>query len=171
MGPHEVDEAQPGVAERQRRLRVRDRGLDLEPVPDDRRVGEEASNVRGTETRDTSRVEIRERTAKTVALPQDRQPRQAGLEAFEAELLEQAALVDDRPAPLAVVVRAVDLDVLSEAALDAGQDGTSVSCAVYGPRPVSTAAPQRAAKATACSGASPRARAKVSPAANASPQP
>ena len=45
--------------------------------------------------------------AEVLALAQDRQPREAGLEAFEAELLVEARVVDDRPAPLVVVVRGV----------------------------------------------------------------
>ena len=42
--------------------------------------------------------------AEILALPQDRQPGQAGLEAFEADLLEQPTVVGDRPAPFAVVI-------------------------------------------------------------------
>ena len=45
--------------------------------------------------------------AEVLALAQDRQPRESGLEPFEAELLVQAGVVDDRPAPLVVVVRRV----------------------------------------------------------------
>src|SRR5919201_2797033 len=45
------------------------------------------------------------------------------------------------------------------------------SWALYGPRPVITAAPQRAPRATASSTVSPRARPNVRPAANESPQP
>jgi hypothetical protein len=130
VGPHEVDEAEAGVTKRQHRARVRDRGLDLEPVPHDRRVREETVDVRGAKSGHAFRVEIREGTAEPLALPQDRQPRQPRLEAFEAELLEQSALVEDRPAPLAVVVVAVDLDVVAEASLDGGQDGASVTCEV-----------------------------------------
>src|SRR2546423_1770166 len=46
-----------------------------------------------------------------------------------------------------------------------------VSCAAYGPRPVRTAAPQRAASSTASSGDRPDASPKVSPAPKQSPQP
>ena len=52
-------------------------------------------------------VEAGEGAAEVLALPQDRQPRQAGLKAFEADLLEQARVVGDRPAPFAVVVGGV----------------------------------------------------------------
>ena len=45
--------------------------------------------------------------AKILALAQDGQPGQAGLEAFEADLLEQPAVVGDGPAPFMVVVVAV----------------------------------------------------------------
>ena len=47
-----------------------------------------------------------ERRTKVVSVAQDRQPGQAGLEALEAQLLEQAGLVGDREATLAVVVGA-----------------------------------------------------------------
>jgi hypothetical protein len=40
---------------------------------------------------------------------QDRDPAQAGLKAFQADLLEQALVVRNREAPFLVVVAAVDL--------------------------------------------------------------
>ena len=48
-----------------------------------------------------------ERRAEALALAQDRDPREPGLESLEAEALVQAALVAHRPAPLLVVVRDV----------------------------------------------------------------
>src|SRR5581483_2463475 len=56
------------------------------------------------EARDRLRLEVREPAAEALALAQDRQPREAGLEALEAEPLVEAALVRHRPAPLLVVV-------------------------------------------------------------------
>ena len=49
-------------------------------------------------------VEPRERSAERRALPQDRQPAQAGLGALEDEELEVLPVVVDRHAPLGVVV-------------------------------------------------------------------
>lgn len=49
-------------------------------------------------------VEAVERPPEVLALAQDRQPREAGLEAFETELFEEAPVVVDRKAPLGVVV-------------------------------------------------------------------
>ena len=42
--------------------------------------------------------------AEILALAEDREPGQAGLEALEADLLEQPEVVGDRPAPFAVVI-------------------------------------------------------------------
>ena len=56
------------------------------------------------EVGDPVELETGEGLAEILALAQDRQPRQAGLEAFEADLLEQAVVVGDRPAPFMVVI-------------------------------------------------------------------
>ena len=56
------------------------------------------------EPRDAFRVEVRERRAEVLALAEDRQPGQPGLEALEAQPLEQATLVGDGPSPFLVVV-------------------------------------------------------------------
>ena len=53
-------------------------------------------------------VEAEERVAKRVPLAQDREPAQSRLEPFEADLLEQAPVVGDREAPLAIVIRDVE---------------------------------------------------------------
>jgi hypothetical protein len=42
--------------------------------------------------------------AEILALAQDRQPGQARLEAFEADLLEQADIIGYRPAPFVIVI-------------------------------------------------------------------
>ena len=49
-------------------------------------------------------VEAGEGVAEILALAEDRQPRQAGLEALEADLLEQPEIVGDRPPPFAIVI-------------------------------------------------------------------
>jgi hypothetical protein len=49
-------------------------------------------------------VEAGERAAERVPLPQDRQPREARLEPFEADLLEEPPIVRDGNPPLLVVV-------------------------------------------------------------------
>ena len=70
-------------------------------------VAEQALDVPLVEARDLLEVEAREGPAEGLALAQDRQPREPGLEALEAQLLEQAPVVADREAPFVVVVGAV----------------------------------------------------------------
>ena len=53
------------------------------------------------------RIEPGERRPEGLALAQDGDPCQPGLEALEAELLEQPDVVDNRTPPLVVVVRPV----------------------------------------------------------------
>ena len=60
------------------------------------------------EARDLLRLEPLERALERLALLQDRDPREPRLEAVEHELLEERAVVDDRHAPLGVVVRDID---------------------------------------------------------------
>src|SRR5581483_4947385 len=66
--------------------------------------------------RDLLRNEVRERRAERLALAQDRDPGEAGLEALEAEALVQAALVAHGAAPLLVVIRHVQRVVRRPAA-------------------------------------------------------
>ena len=88
--------------------RVVDRRLDLAAVADDAGVGEQTATSRAPKRATRARDRSREtRARKRVALAEDREPREPGLEAFERELLEQPAVVDDRQAPLVVVVRDV----------------------------------------------------------------
>ncbi len=171
MRPDNIDQVPARGAELERGPRVRDDSLDLQPMPDDGRIREQTLDICRAELRHGLGVEVRERPAKRFALAEDRQPGKPRLEPLETELLEQAALVGDRASPLAVVIVAVDLDVVAEAPPRRIQNDSPVSWAVYGPRPVSTAAPHLAASATASSGPSPRARAKAKPAAKLSPQP
>jgi hypothetical protein len=89
-------------------------------VADDRRVGQESLDVLLAEARYPLEVEAGEGLAETLTLAKDREPRQSGLEAFEAELLEEPAVVRDRIAPLSVVVGPVlGRRVAPEAADDA----------------------------------------------------
>ncbi len=74
----------------------------------DGRVAEHALHVARAHARHALDVEIGERLAKRLALAQDGEPAQARLEAFEAQLLEQAPVVGDGESPLVVVVRDVE---------------------------------------------------------------
>jgi hypothetical protein len=73
-------------------------------MPDDRRIAEESLDVPLAEAGDALGVETLERRAKRLALAEDREPRETGLEPLEAEPLVDATLVGDRAAPLLVVV-------------------------------------------------------------------
>ena len=73
-------------------------------MADDRRVLKQALDVGPIEGGDLLGHEAGERAAEVLALAQDRDPREAGLEPLEAELLEEPDVVDDRTAPLVVVV-------------------------------------------------------------------
>src|ERR1700674_2622567 len=86
---------------------VGNRRLDLAAVADDSGVVEQLVDVTVGEPCDLRWVEAGECAAETVSLSQDRQPGEARLEAFEAELLVDADLVDDGAAPLIVVIRDV----------------------------------------------------------------
>jgi hypothetical protein len=77
-------------------------------MADDRGIGEQALDVAFVERGDTIGVEALERRAKALALAQDRQPAEAGLEALEAQPLVEPALVADGAAPLLIVVGDVE---------------------------------------------------------------
>ena len=83
-------------------------------------------------------VEVCEGAAEIVALAQDRQPGQAGLKAFEAQLLEQVAVVVGRPAPFLVVVGLVERIAAgpraAQAAVGTGDQALG-SCRRLGGRP------------------------------------
>ena len=83
---------------------VRDRGLDLGPVAHDRGVGHQPLHVLLAERGHDLGVEARERGPEALALAQDRDPGQPGLERLQAQLLVQRAVIAHRPAPLGVVV-------------------------------------------------------------------
>ena len=83
---------------------IADRRFDLAAMSHDAGIAEQALDVALPEARHLLEVELRERRAERVALPQDREPRQPRLEALETELFEEPAIVGDRKAPLVVVV-------------------------------------------------------------------
>ena len=84
-----------------------DHRLDLAAVAHDRCVGQLAGISPLPESRHALELEPRKRAPEGLALAQDRQPGQPGLEALEAELLEQPHILRDRKSPLGVVIGAV----------------------------------------------------------------
>ena len=88
-------------------LGIVDRRFDLAAMPHDARILQEALHALGVEAGDLLEVEAGEVLSEGLALAQDGEPAQTGLETFEADLLEEAVVVDDGAAPLVVVVRGV----------------------------------------------------------------
>jgi hypothetical protein len=101
---HVLQQASLGLAQLEAALCVVDRRLDLAAMAHDARVAEQSLHVAVVVGGDARRVEAVERGTEVVALAQDREPRQARLEPFQAQLLEQPGVVGDLPAPLVVVV-------------------------------------------------------------------
>src|SRR5215472_9376513 len=83
---------------------VADHRLDLAPVAHDAGILQEALDVLLGEAGNGAEVEAGEGGAEVLPLDQDGAPAQPGLEALQAQLLEQAAIVADREAPLGVVI-------------------------------------------------------------------
>jgi hypothetical protein len=83
---------------------VADGRIDLEPVADDPGVSHEAGPVVVAEPRHRLGVETREGGTEPLALAQDGDPREPGLEGLEGQPFVERLLAVDRPAPLAVVV-------------------------------------------------------------------
>jgi hypothetical protein len=115
----------PVRPERDRGSCVRHRSFDLPAVPDDRRVGEQPLDVAAAELRDAVRLEPLERGSECVALSQDREPGEAGLEPLQAQALVEAPLVPDRTAPLLVVICVVGGVARLPAADERAQSTTS----------------------------------------------
>ena len=89
-------------------------------MPDDSGVLEQAIDVARTEPGHGVEVEAAKRAPERVALAEDDEPAQPGLESFEADLLEEPAPVTDGHSPFAVVVAAIErITVAPEAADDA----------------------------------------------------
>src|SRR5262249_11282810 len=74
---------------------------------DDVGVGQERADLGCSVGGDLPRVEAVESAPVARPLPEDRDPREPGLRALEAQELEEPPVVVERYAPLAVVVRAV----------------------------------------------------------------
>jgi hypothetical protein len=77
-------------------------------VTHDARVAQQPLDVARAHARHRLDLEAAEGAPEGLALAQDREPGEAGLEALEAELLEEPAVVGDGQAPLAVVIVAVE---------------------------------------------------------------
>jgi hypothetical protein len=84
--------------------RIVDNRLDLAAMTDNAFILEQAVDVALGETRDPVEAEVMKRGAEVRALGHDRAPAQSGLEAFQAQFLEQATIVADRVAPFRIVV-------------------------------------------------------------------
>src|SRR3954462_5396723 len=83
---------------------IRDRRLDLPAMADDRRVAEQTIDIACAEPRHLVRVEALERAPEGITLTKNREPRQARLKPFKAQLFVETRVVDDRPAPLVIVI-------------------------------------------------------------------
>ena len=77
-------------------------------MADDAGILQQALDVALAHVGDAGDVEAVEDFAEAVALPEDGDPGEAGLEAFEAELLEEPVVGGDRTAPFVVVVGDVE---------------------------------------------------------------
>ncbi len=88
--------------------RVVDRRFDLAAMAHDAGIAEQAGDVVRIERGDPLGIEAGEAVPERLALVQDRQPAQAGLEALEAQLFEQPRVVGDRKAPFRVVIAPVE---------------------------------------------------------------
>src|SRR5581483_691034 len=101
-------EAAELVLHAQERTRVRDGGLDLQPVAHDPGVPEELRHLPRVEARDARGIEAVEGLAIRVPLSQDRDPAETRLRPLENEELEERPVVVHRDAPLLVVVADVE---------------------------------------------------------------
>ena len=121
MGEHELGKRRAALAQCEHRAGVRNRGLDLLAVANDARVPEQPLDVGGPERGDQLGIEPREGAAESLALAQDRQPRETRLESLEAHTLVQAALVEHGTPPLLVVVALVQGVAIAETANSPGK--------------------------------------------------
>ena len=83
---------------------VFDRGLYFQAIADDAGVLHQAVNIFLAVAGDAPGIEVVERLAIVVPLPQDGQPAETGLGAFEDQHLEEPAIVVQRDTPLLVVI-------------------------------------------------------------------
>src|SRR5690242_8227144 len=113
-----------------------DRAFDLEPIAHDAFVGHERSDLALVVTRDDFRPEAVERAAEVFALAQDGDPRQAGLEAVEHELLIKRAVAIVGHAPFVVAIGDVErVEPGPRAALTAVGMGIGHASGLYTARP------------------------------------
>ena len=106
--PEESVEAAELRPQREVGAGIRDAPRDLEPIADDAGIGEERADLGRVVAGHLPGIEAVEGAPVGRALPENRDPGEAGLGALEAEELEEPAVVVERNAPLAVVVRAVE---------------------------------------------------------------
>ena len=76
----------------------------LPSMTHDSRIGNQARNIIVTEASNAFHVKVRKSSAERLTLTKDREPTQAGLEAFQTEQLEELTIVPHRESPLTVVV-------------------------------------------------------------------
>jgi len=85
-------------------LGIVDHRADFAPMAHDPRVVKQALDIRFGKMRDLVKLEIGESSSKVFSLSQDGQPGKTGLKPLKADLLEQAAIINDGAAPFIVVI-------------------------------------------------------------------
>ena len=105
--PHIVRQRAKFTPQLQHALGVVDGRGDLAPVAHDGRVLHQALHVMRVKCRHLLGVEVRKRSAKSLALVQDGDPAQPRLKAFQAQLFKEPPVVDHRKPPFLVVIAAV----------------------------------------------------------------
>lgn len=90
------------------RLRVLDRGSDLEAVTDDPRIRKELPDLGRTVTRHLHGIKTVKDLAVVFALLQNGKPTQARLRAFQDQELEEPPVLMHRHSPFPIVIRDID---------------------------------------------------------------
>src|SRR6185369_7564983 len=85
-------------------VRIRNGGIDLQPIANYPRVVQQRRDLSFVVTRDLRRIETVERLAIVVTFAQDCFPTQSGLCAFENQKLKQTRVVVNGHAPFLVVI-------------------------------------------------------------------
>ncbi len=101
-------------------LRVFNGGVDLQPVANDAFVAHQALAVVSREARHALDMESGECLTKGLALFQNREPREPGLIDLQHQPLEEAVVIANRKAVLAVVIRPVDGMIVRKIAVTQG---------------------------------------------------